>query len=111
MRAVLSLEQGLSVCVRLYSSVFDAGNTDPSEYDMAAALRRCKDERLKKEKIRERFIRISQIDPLTAQSQVAMVPIDRSVGDFFCAENTVLQMLLKHAYIAVADSVVTRNRS
>jgi len=48
----------------------------PNEYDMEAALRRCKEERLQREKDRELTLRISQMDPTKDNTRVAMVPID-----------------------------------
>jgi len=46
------------------------------QYDMAAVLRSCKEERIRREKMRERTRRISQMDPMKDRSRVAMVSID-----------------------------------
>ena len=48
---------------------------------MAAALHRCRTERLKRDEARERARRITQIDPMKDSTRVALVPIDsRAVG-------------------------------
>ena len=51
------------------------------EYDAAAAVRRCKAQRIQREKALERARRITNMDPTQVITRVAMVPIDsRTVG-------------------------------
>ena len=57
----------------------DGENAD--EYDMAAAIRRCKEQRLRQEKAQERLRRISKMDHSKDNTRVAMIPIDsQAVG-------------------------------